>query len=97
VQYFLRGLCLSGIVSAKGLRRGKESVQSVAIMSFNRLSSGHSSYLHDLAYDYYGHRLATCSSDQKIKIWDYNNNSNEWKLTGEINKAHTGSITKITW
>jgi len=31
---------------------------------------GHDDYVHDISYDFYGKRLATCSSDQKIKIWD---------------------------
>ena len=32
--------------------------------------SDHADFIHDLAYDYYGRRLASCSSDQKIKIFD---------------------------
>ena len=53
-------------------------------MSFKRFSSGHLSYIHDISYDWYGRRLATCSSDQRIKIWDLDPNTNEFKLSGEI-------------
>ena len=28
----------------------------------------HGDFVHDVAYDYYGKRLATCSSDEKIKV-----------------------------
>lgn len=35
-----------------------------------RFSPGHEDLVHDLAYDFYGRRLATCSSDQRIKVWD---------------------------
>ena len=36
-----------------------------------RVFSGeHSDFIHDLAYDFTGRRLATCSSDMTIKIWD---------------------------
>ncbi len=28
----------------------------------------HEDYIHDIAFDYYGKRLATCSSDQSIKV-----------------------------
>jgi WD40 repeat protein len=43
-----------------------------------RFETNHVDLIHDLAYDYCGKRLATCSSDQTIKIWD--NVDNEWKL-----------------
>lgn len=31
--------------------------------------SNHADLIHDVAYDYYGRRMATCSSDQTIKVW----------------------------
>jgi WD40 repeat protein len=30
----------------------------------------HDDYVLDLAFDFYGKRLATCSADQKIRIWE---------------------------
>ena len=30
----------------------------------------HDDYVLDLAFDFYGKRIATCSVDQKIKIWE---------------------------
>jgi len=50
--------------------------------------------IHDVAYDFYGKRLATCSSDRKIKIWK--RKKGEWKLTAEW-VAHKGSIWKLDW
>lgn len=55
----------------------------------------HKDVIHDCAYDFYGKRLATCSSDQYIKIWDQDENgkwteANSWK-------AHSGSIWRISW
>lgn len=35
-----------------------------------RFNPAHADLVHDLAYDYYGQRLATCSSDQVLKVWD---------------------------
>jgi WD40 repeat protein len=63
--------------------------------AFRKFKSEHNDFIHDVAYDFYGKRLATCSSDQKIKVWDQNN-VGEWKCCTEI-KAHSGSIHKLSW
>lgn len=54
----------------------------------------HNYYVHDVQYDYYGQRLATCSSDQKIKVWDLENGT--WTSKYEW-KAQNGSIWKVQW
>ncbi len=30
----------------------------------------HDDFVHDVQFDFYGRRIATCSSDQNIKIWE---------------------------
>jgi WD40 repeat protein len=30
----------------------------------------HDDYVLDLAFDFYGKRIATCSADQKIRVWE---------------------------
>ena len=30
----------------------------------------HDDFVHDVQFDYYGKRIATCSSDQTVKIWE---------------------------
>lgn len=37
-------------------------------------------YLQGVAFDYYGSRMAVCSSDRKIKIFDLNSRE-EWEQT----------------
>ena len=46
--------------------------------------------IHDVAYDFFGRRVAVCSSDQSIKIYDDSKLTAEWK-------AHSGSIWRIVW
>lgn len=29
----------------------------------------HKDVIHDVSYDFYGKRMATCASDQCIKVW----------------------------
>ena len=35
-----------------------------------QFESGHADMVHDASFDYYGKRLATCSSDRSIKVFD---------------------------
>lgn len=47
--------------------------------------------IHDVAYDYYGRRVATCSSDNTIRVFDEAGSKvAEWK-------AHSGTIWRLTW
>jgi len=32
----------------------------------------HQDFVHDIAYDFYGQRLATCASDLAITVFDWN-------------------------
>lgn len=56
----------------------------------------HKDLIHDVAYDHHGHRLATASSDQTVKIWDFDINANTWICTATW-KSHFGSVWKVTW
>ncbi|GLD97402.1 hypothetical protein PINS_up006086 [Pythium insidiosum] len=47
-----------------------------------------------MSFDFYGSRLATCSSDRKIKIWE--EIAGEWRLQCEWN-AHQASVWKLAW
>ena len=47
--------------------------------------------IHDVAYEHYGRRVATCSSDHVIRIFDANGNKTaEWR-------AHAGTIWRLSW
>lgn len=46
--------------------------------------------IHDVAYDYFGRRVAVCSSDLWIRIYDDSVKTAEWK-------AHGGSIWRLSW
>lgn len=61
----------------------------------HRVSADHKDLIHDVAYDFHGQRLATCSSDQSVKVWDRNENS-EWICTASW-KTHCGSVWRVTW
>ncbi|KAI8990086.1 WD40-repeat-containing domain protein [Pilobolus umbonatus] len=66
--------------------------------SLTKFDTEHEDLIHDVAYDYYGKRLVTCSSDQRLKVWDFveREESSAWELN-DAWKAHDSSILKACW
>lgn len=60
-----------------------------------KLPAGHKDLIHDVSYDFYGRRLATCSSDQTVQVWDLDSDE-QWKSTAQW-KSHSGSVWRVTW
>ena len=50
--------------SAKKWRGGAAS----AMFEAQSINAEHKDLIHDVAYDFYGQRMATCSSDQFVKV-----------------------------
>ena len=46
----------------------------------NTIQSDHEDIILDMSYDYYGQRLVTCSSDLKLKVYDYSEENETWIL-----------------
>ena len=69
------------------------------------LSLGHDDFVHDVQFDFYGNQMATCSSDQKIKIWHkvraepYSEQKYKWecKQTLAGNEGHSGAVWRVAW
>ncbi|KAH7330348.1 transport protein-like protein SEC13 [Rhexocercosporidium sp. MPI-PUGE-AT-0058] len=57
-------------------------------------NSGHDDMIHDAVLDYYGRRLATCSSDKTVKIFEVEGESH--RLT-ETLKGHEGAVWSVSW
>ncbi|KAK8193246.1 putative transport protein SEC13 [Phyllosticta capitalensis] len=57
-------------------------------------NSGHDDMIHDAVLDYYGRRLATCSSDKTIKIFEVEGETH--RLT-ETLKGHEGAVWCVSW
>ncbi|XP_063702738.1 nucleoporin seh1 [Culicoides brevitarsis] len=59
------------------------------------IHTDHKDLIHDVQYDYYGIRFATCSSDQTVKIFDKQDNG-EWVCTANW-RSHSGSVWRLSW
>lgn len=60
-----------------------------------KINAAHKDLIHDVSFDHYGKRMATCSSDQTVKVWDLDGEG-EWYCSSSW-KTHNGSVWKVTW
>ena len=51
--------------------------------SFTAFPSHNGDFIHDMSFDHYGTRLATCSSNQSVKLWSLF--EEKWSLSHEWN------------
>ncbi len=65
-------------------------------MIIRKFAGQHEDYVHDVSYDYYGKRLATCSSDHKIKIWKIDPKDGQFHCQVEL-EGHKGPVWRVTW
>ncbi|GKY91330.1 hypothetical protein MPSEU_000105200 [Mayamaea pseudoterrestris] len=59
------------------------------------LSSFHSDYIYHVSFDTYGRRMATCSGDRFVRVWDLTD-TGEWTMSGQY-QAHRGSVLSLAW
>jgi len=59
------------------------------------LPTNHADLIHDVSFDFYGRRMATCGGEHVVKIWDLDENG-EWEEQAKISE-HKGSVWKATW
>lgn len=66
--------------------------------TITQFETTHEDLIQDVAYDYYGKRLVTCSSDHRLKVWDFieRDDAAVWELN-DVWKAHDSSILKAVW
>lgn len=64
------------------------------VTSQHTLETQHEDMIYDAELDYYGKRLATCSSDKSIKIFEID--GNQHRLI-ETLRGHEGSVWKVSW
>ncbi|KAM3557640.1 hypothetical protein ARSEF4850_004978 [Beauveria asiatica] len=57
-------------------------------------NSGHDDMIHDAVLDYYGRKLATCSSDRTIRIFEIEGES---QRLVETLKGHEGAVWCVAW
>lgn len=61
------------------------------------IETAHEDMIHDAQLDYYGKRLATCSSDRTVKVFDVVDGDSQKLTAGHTLKGHTGPVWQIAW
>lgn len=59
------------------------------------INSQHLDYIYKVAFDTYGRRMATCSGDRFVRVWELTD-SGDWQLVAQW-QAHRGAVTGISW
>jgi len=74
------------------------NVQQTTYLPFqsSAIPAGHKDLIHDVAYNWHGKRMATCSSDQHVKIWERDEVNKTWTCSASW-KTHFGSVWKVDW
>jgi len=61
------------------------------------IETAHEDMIHDAQLDYYGKRLATCSSDRTVKVFDVVEGETQRTSGGQTLKGHTGPVWQVSW
>jgi len=61
------------------------------------IETAHEDMIHDAQLDYYGKRLATCSSDRTVKVFDVVDGEAQRSSGGHTLKGHTGPVWQVAW
>ena len=59
--------------------------------------SSDADYIHDITYNYYGNRLAMCTSGHKISVWDRDESTGAWQESAVMEAAHGAPIWRLAW
>lgn len=92
-----KGLGVQGDHYSRNNERMTAMMETDMVMANNTpqtISSEHSDYILSTALDVYGRRLATCSGDRQIKIWE--SDGSTWKLNASW-QAHRSAVTSVAW
>uniref|UniRef100_A0A8C2K293 Protein SEC13 homolog n=2 Tax=Cyprinus carpio TaxID=7962 RepID=A0A8C2K293_CYPCA len=66
----------------------------LGVSIINTVDTSHEDMIHDAQMDYYGTRLATCSSDRSVKIFDVKNGGQI--LVADL-RGHEGPVWQVAW
>jgi len=67
---------------------------NMAVNVITTVNTDHEDMIHDAQMDYYGRRLATCSSDKSVKVYDVVGDN--YKLVANL-RGHDGPVWQIAW
>eukprot|EP01025_Chloroclados_australasicus_P059235 TRINITY_DN747_c0_g2_i1.p1 TRINITY_DN747_c0_g2~~TRINITY_DN747_c0_g2_i1.p1 ORF type:complete len:301 (-),score=32.42 TRINITY_DN747_c0_g2_i1:522-1424(-) len=67
----------------------------MSVGAVSNFDCGHQDLVHDAQFDYYSRRVATCSSDCSIRVFDVSGGQ-EQRLVAEL-RGHQGPVWEVCW
>jgi nucleoporin SEH1 len=65
-------------------------------MQTSLIQNAHNDLVTDAAYDFYGVRLATCSLDHRIKVWQLDESDGNWTVVADWKVRGPGSSSYVS-
>jgi WD40 repeat protein len=90
-----RGYAMEPLSSASAPLGGVVGGEPNPVPPKQTVDTGHGDTVHDAQLDFYGRRLATCSSDRSIRIFDVDGSGN--RVLQATLEGHDGPVWQISW
>ncbi|KAF7315327.1 Transcription elongation factor SPT5 [Mycena indigotica] len=90
-----RPVLVSPLKSSEVFEVTKDRLPSAVASESVPIETAHEDMIHDAQLDYYGKRLATCSSDRTVKVFDVI--EGDTQKVGKTLTGHTGPVWQVAW
>ncbi|TEB17859.1 protein transporter SEC13 [Coprinellus micaceus] len=88
---------MAGSMHRAQIESPSSTMASAAVSESVPIETAHEDMIHDAQLDYYGKRLATCSSDRTVKVFDVVDGDTTRSTNGQTLKGHTGPVWQVAW
>jgi WD40 repeat protein len=79
----------------KNIKKPSFIKNSKKMVSIQQREEFDDSSIHCISFNYFGTRLAMCSADGNIQVWDLFDS--KWKMSCKWPSGHSGAIFKVRW
>ncbi|ETV98634.1 hypothetical protein H310_08751 [Aphanomyces invadans] len=71
--------------------------QTATVQPEHRVETDHTDMIYDIKIDYHGHRVATCSSDRTVRIYEAKQVATPNKLVAVVDVPCDGPVWRLAW
>jgi WD40 repeat protein len=60
------------------------------------VAAPHLDFVHDVAFDASGRRMATCAADMRVRVLERSEESGEWSCVADL-RSHMAPVWRVAW